>query len=114
MSSIGISNIWYKLITLLHSLYHVVDATAYSRAHFGAGTGSIFLDDVSCSGTESRLIDCSHSGVGTHNCGHSEDAGVSCLGKVCVVVCLEWKLLPFERLLNCEPISLAFLVLPVL
>ena len=35
---------------------------------------------MECSGTESRLVDCRHSGIGVHNCGHLEDAGVSCPG----------------------------------
>ena len=38
------------------------------------------MDDVNCVGTESRLIDCPTSSIGQHNCGHSEDAGVSCQG----------------------------------
>ncbi|CAB4045922.1 deleted in malignant brain tumors 1 -like, partial [Paramuricea clavata] len=48
---------------------------AYGRAHFGQGIGQIWLDNVGCSGHESSLISCSHGGVGSHNCGHSEDAG---------------------------------------
>ena len=55
-------------------------ATAYSNSHFGRGSGGIFLDNVGCTGTESRLIDCSHSGIGVHNCDHSDDAGVKCTG----------------------------------
>ena len=53
-------------------------AIALSRATFGQGTGSIWLDDVQCAGTETRLIDCPASTVGVHNCVHSEDASVRC------------------------------------
>ena len=62
-----------------HCTKFIVGATARSSAFFGQGVGSIFLDNVGCSGTESRLIDCAHSGIGSHDCSHSEDAGVTCL-----------------------------------
>lgn len=47
------------------------------------GSGQIWLDDVSCAGTETRLINCPSSDVGIHNCAHFEDVGISCQpGKV--------------------------------
>ena len=33
---------------------------------------------MSCTGSESELLDCDHIGIGNHNCGHSEDASVMC------------------------------------
>ncbi|XP_059212017.1 scavenger receptor cysteine-rich type 1 protein M130-like [Centropristis striata] len=57
---------------------HAVSAP--SSAHFGRGTGPIWLDNVECKGEETALTHCTHPGFGENNCGHGEDAGVICLG----------------------------------
>ncbi|XP_044531204.1 scavenger receptor cysteine-rich type 1 protein M130-like [Gracilinanus agilis] len=53
---------------------------AHKKAHFGRGSGSIWLDEVACDGNESALSDCRHREWGQHDCTHMNDAGVTCLG----------------------------------
>jgi len=45
---------------------------------FGAGSGEILLDHVRCTGTETDISQCHHSGWNVHDCGHEEDVSVSC------------------------------------
>jgi len=45
---------------------------------YGAGRGQIWLDDIACTGSETHLFDCRHSGWGRHDCGHNEDVSISC------------------------------------
>ena len=53
-------------------------AIASGNAQFGQGSGSIFLDEVMCTGFESNLTSCPANPVGAHDCVHEEDAGVQC------------------------------------
>ena len=55
--------------------------TAIVSAGFGQGSGPIWLDSVTCTGSESTLARCGHLGLNiTRSCNHSEDAGVRCYG----------------------------------
>ncbi|XP_065818076.1 deleted in malignant brain tumors 1 protein-like [Labrus bergylta] len=60
--------------------------SAPSAAYFGQGSGPIWMDDVSCTGSESKLGECRHRGFGSHNCGRNQDAGVVCEGSISTVV----------------------------
>lgn len=53
---------------------------AHRGAFFGEGTGPIFLDRYDCTDRDVRLLDCAIPPIGIHNCDHSRDAGVTCLG----------------------------------
>lgn len=55
------------------------EATGWTHsAKYGPGTGRIWLDNLSCSGTEQSVTDCTSRGWGNSDCTHDEDAGVIC------------------------------------
>ncbi len=62
------------------SFFCFIAAIAVFRAGFGAASNTvqIKLDNIHCIGNEGRLLDCQHSPIGVHNCGHEEDAAVIC------------------------------------
>ena len=53
------------------------DATAYTHAQFGPGSGPIYLDNVQCAGPELRLEDCFLDNNASE-CTHDEDASLRC------------------------------------
>ena len=55
----------------------------YLSAHFGEGTGPVFLADLNCSGSESNLLNCFHTSppIAYSN---SQDAGVQCSPCECI------------------------------
>ena len=55
---------------------------------YGEGTGPIWIDDVHCTGTEIRLVDCPRTAFGAHNCIHFEDASVRCQPPPSMTFCL--------------------------
>uniref|UniRef100_A0A8D2E1M0 Lysyl oxidase homolog n=1 Tax=Sciurus vulgaris TaxID=55149 RepID=A0A8D2E1M0_SCIVU len=54
------------------------EATGWTHsAKYGPGTGRIWLDNLSCSGTEQSVTECASRG-GNSDCTHDEDAGIIC------------------------------------
>ena len=51
-----------------------------ASSRFGSGSGSVFLDQLSCSGTESVLLDCRARPLGLAECNTDDVAGVQCKG----------------------------------
>ena len=54
----------------------------YAHTHsFSGRSGQIWLDNVDCSSSHTgTLADCSHSSFGIHNCTHSDDVILVCVG----------------------------------
>ena len=59
----------------MHS-YHCI-ITGSISAHFSPGILPVLMTGVNCDGSESRLVNCSHS-YDTDDCTHSNDVGVHC------------------------------------
>ena len=59
-------------------MFYISGGIPRREAHFGRGSGRIWLDNLQCNGTESSLEYCVSSQWGENNCGHREDAGIEC------------------------------------
>ncbi|XP_078614102.1 sushi, nidogen and EGF-like domain-containing protein 1 [Branchiostoma floridae x Branchiostoma japonicum] len=51
---------------------------AFGSAHFGQGSGTIWLNNVDCAGNEDSLSTCPLLSDVTNTCTHADDAGVQC------------------------------------
>ena len=60
-----------------------VAIAAPGLAHFGRGSGPIWLSEVNCTGTEDSLSKCRARPKGVTGCHHGEDASVVCSGSCC-------------------------------
>ncbi|KAJ8035483.1 Neurotrypsin [Holothuria leucospilota] len=61
-------------------LGYTFGGVAHESAHFGQGSGPIWLDKIECIGNEDNLLSCFHQND-TSEDSHSKDVGVACNGK---------------------------------
>uniref|UniRef100_H2MNG9 Lysyl oxidase homolog n=2 Tax=Oryzias latipes TaxID=8090 RepID=H2MNG9_ORYLA len=56
-----------------------VEAVSWSpSSKYGKGEGTIWFDNLQCTGTEKTLALCRSNGIGVSDCKHTEDVGVVC------------------------------------
>ena len=73
---IGVNNMVQSIDNLL--------ITGARTATFGEGSNfSPLFDSVTCTGLESRLLDCVIGNPENARCSHSQDVGVSCMAGKC-------------------------------
>ncbi|NXX43972.1 DMBT1 protein, partial [Tricholaema leucomelas] len=63
---------------------------AHSNAHFGPGSGPVWMSHVDCDGSESALSDYRHRREVQEICSHAWDAGVTCSGTGTSCSCPLW------------------------
>ena len=68
---------------ICRSLGYTYGIRSTSSKEFGPGNGTIWLDNIGCTGDETHILNCTHAGLGEHNCAHHEDVGIVC-GSECV------------------------------
>ena len=67
----------YVVLTLTLLQSYFADGKAIYPPYFGEGSGNVSMGNVMCEGGEENVLTCPHTKY--PNCGHHEDAAVSCL-----------------------------------
>ena len=72
-----------RSLHLSHSFPHAISNLPNYNPRFlsnryGSGSGRIWLDEVTCRGNESSIVNCPREPFGDNDCSHSEDVSISC------------------------------------
>ena len=82
------------------ALYYSTTAYARFNSYYGAGRGTILLDDVVCTGNETDIVDCRHRPWANHDCTHNEDVGVQCVPNSMILLSFTVLQVAFKPLLS--------------
>ena len=63
---------------MLSEVYYTTGVQVLAQANNSAVTGRIWLDNVTCTGNEKALTNCTVSISGNNSCSHNQYAGVRC------------------------------------
>ena len=68
------------MLVFLHAVicFYSSGASFEAASVYGEASGTIWLDDLVCTGSETSITQCQFNGWGVHNCGHSEDVAITC------------------------------------
>lgn len=67
------------LLEKKNMLFFKIESEANCCARYGQGSGPIWIDDISCLGSETRIEDCNNGGWESSTCSHGEDVSISCI-----------------------------------
>ncbi|XP_072021422.1 scavenger receptor cysteine-rich domain-containing protein DMBT1-like [Amphiura filiformis] len=65
--------------TVICKMLGSISAIGFSSSGGGQNSQPIWLDDLSCKGNETTILECLHAGFGNSNCLHTKDVSVSCV-----------------------------------
>ena len=95
-----VPTVWYFLLFILYvrrvnTYFLQISLLLFSNpyfirgAYFGEGSLRVWLDQLSCNGTEDDIGECGSRGWGASQCGHSKDVSVIC-GKLIIITSNIW------------------------
>ena len=52
-----------------------------AQGSYTEGVWHVHINDLNCTGSEQRVLECPHNGIVGYSCNHRQDASVMCQGK---------------------------------
>ena len=78
--SLPFSSKCYYIAISLYSMVIDIGSAALTGAIFGPGDGPIFIESLTCVGSETSIMDCTEVSLKRGTCSHDRDVSVRCTG----------------------------------